>query len=256
MDHSEIDLRQLFQVLRRRLVLLIALPLVAGIVAGLISTFVLSPTYSAQTTLWVIKENSSQINYNDLLLNRNLTKTYAEVAKSRAVMADVISRLQLSEFTVTELQEKLTVTPVRDTEILSFAVEDGDPARAAAIANAVAEAFKVQIRDFMQVENVAVVDPAMIPIDPIKPRKLMNVAVALVLGGMAAVGLTFLLEYLDTSLKSPEDVTRHLGLPVLGVIPVIAVEEEGGQTAEAAPTPSTGSRVGRHGRRKKGVVQG
>lgn len=250
MAQSEIDLRQLFLVLRRRLALLVAMPVVAGLVAGIISVFVLSPVYSAQTTLWVIKENSSQINYNDLLLNRNLTKTYAEVAKSRAVMADVIGALSLSQFTIEQLQAKLTVTPVRDTEILSFEVEDADPARAAAIANAVADSFKQQIRSFMQVENVAVVDKAMIPTDPIKPRKLMNVAVAVVLGGMAAVGAVFLLEYLDTTLKSPDDVTECLGLPVLGLIPTIEPESAAETTmaVDAGPTRSS--------RRKKGVMQG
>jgi capsular polysaccharide biosynthesis protein len=83
LDQSEIDLRQLFQVLRRRLALLLVMPIVAGLVAGVISAFVLQPVYSAETTLWVIKDDTTQINYNDLLLSRNLTKTYAEVAKSR-----------------------------------------------------------------------------------------------------------------------------------------------------------------------------
>jgi capsular polysaccharide biosynthesis protein len=76
----------------------------------------------------------------------------------------------------------------------------------------------------MKVENVVVVDHAQVPESPIKPRKTMNVAIAFVLGAMAAVGLIFLLEYLDTSIKTPEDVTTHLGLPVLGVIPLIEVD--------------------------------
>lgn len=250
MDQSEIDLRQLFLVLRRRLALLIMMPIVAGLVAGIVSVFVLSPVYSAQTTIWVIKDDTSQLSYNDVLLSRNLTKTYAEVAKSRGVMVDVISSLGLTGITVEQLQEKLTVTPVRDTEILSFAVEDADPARAAAIANAVSDSFQGQIRSFMKVENVAVVDRAAIPADPIKPRKLMNVAVAVVLGGMAAVGVVFLLEYLDTTLKSPEEVSQHLGLPVLGLIPTIEPEPVA-EMAQATESSST-----RSSRRKKGVVQG
>lgn len=251
MDQSEIDLRQLFHVLRRRLVLLITMPVIAGLVAGVISAFILSPAYSAQTTLWVIKDDTSQISYNDVLLSRNLTKTYAEVAKSRAVMSDVINNLALSGITVEQLQAKLTVTPVRDTEILSFAIEDEDPARAAAIANAVASSFQTQIRSFMQVQNVAIVDRATVPASPIKPRKLMNVAVAIVLGGMAAVGVVFLLEYLDTTLKSPDDVSRHLGLPVLGLIPSIEPE-----VLPEGATPAAETGPSRSSRRKKGVVQG
>lgn len=219
MQDQELDLREVLYVLRRRLLLIVALPVAAALVAGLVSQFLLTPIYQASTTLWVIKDDAAQISYNDLLLSRNLTKTYAEVARSRAVMADVIDRLGLSGVTVEALQKKLTVTPVRDTEILSISVEDADPAMAARLADAVAAAFIGQIHSFMKVENVAVVDPALVPTDPVRPRKAMNVAVAFVLGGMVAVGLAFLLEFLDTSVRTPEDVQRHLGLPVLATIP-------------------------------------
>jgi len=226
LEQQELDLRDLLYIFRRRLLLIIVLPVVAALTAALISFFVLSPVYQSSTALWVMKENGAdQINYNDLLLNRNLTKTYAEVAKSRVVMADVIERLHLTNVTVEDLQAKLTVTPVRDTEILSFTVEDTDPAMAARLATAVAEAFKRQVVNHMKAENVVVMDPAVEPVDPVKPRKAMNTAIAFVLGLMAAVGLAFLLEYLDTTLKSADDVTRHLGLPVLAVIPALDVEQ-------------------------------
>lgn len=228
----ELDLRDLLYVLRRRLLLIVAVPVVAALVAGLVSWFLLTPVYEASTTLWVIKDDTAQMSYNDIMLNRNLTKTYAEVARSRVVMADVIDQLGLRGVTVEDLQEKVTVTAVRDTEILSLTVEDESPAMAAQLADTLAAAFREQIRSFMQVENVAVVDQAMVPQDPIKPRKVLNVAIAFVLGGMVAVGLAFLLEYLDTTIRTREDVTRHLGLPVLASIPVF----DANQQADAAPT--------------------
>lgn len=220
MQNQEIDLREIFQTLRRRMLIIVAVPLLSALTAGLISVYVLDPVYSASTTLWVIrKDNPGQIQLSDVMLSRNLTKTYAEVAKSRAVMADVIRDLELKDISVTALQRSLSVTPVRDTEILSFTVSNGNPAMAAQVANAVAEAFKAQIRSYMNVENVVVVDPALVPSSPVKPRPLLNVALAFVLGLMTAVGLAFLLEALDTSIKSPDAVVKHLGMPVLGIIP-------------------------------------
>lgn len=224
MEQTELDLREIFLVLRRRLWLILSIPVLAAVMAGIISVFFLTPIYSASTTLWVIKDGA-QINYNELLLNRNLTKTYAEIGKSRVMMADVIERRQLQGITIEELQGKVSVTTKRDTEILQFTIEDSDPVMAAALADAVAEAFKRQIKSYMKVENVVVVDLAVIPTSPIKPRPLTNVVVAAVLGGMVALGVAFLLEYLDTSIKSPDDVTRHLGLPVLGMIPVFGDSE-------------------------------
>lgn len=226
MDHAELDLRSLLMTLRRRFWLLVALPIVAAVVAGVVSYYVLDPIYAASTTIWVVKDGSGQINYNDLMLSRNLTKTYAEVAKSRAVMADALALAKVSDLSVSKVQGMLTVTPVRDTEIIQFTIQDGDPERASRLAAAVAEAFKGQIKSFMKVENVAIVDAAQVPLSPVKPRPLMNIAVATVLGAMAAVGLVFLLEYMDTSVKSPEDVTSRLGMTVLGVIPVIEPENQ------------------------------
>lgn len=219
MDEMELDLHEILYILRRRLWLLLALPLVAAVTAWAVSAFLTAPTYQASTTLWVIQEGGAgQISYNDLLLNRNLTKTYAEIARSRTVLQQAIERLGL-DLTVNELADRLTTAAVRDTELISLTVKDRDPVRAAEIANAVAAAFQEQIRVYMKVENVAVVDRATPAADPVSPRVLMNTAVALVLGGMLAVGLAFLLEYLDTSIRTPEDVQRHLGLPVLATIP-------------------------------------
>ncbi|HEY3368824.1 MAG TPA: Wzz/FepE/Etk N-terminal domain-containing protein [Symbiobacteriaceae bacterium] len=222
MDQPELDLRELLHILRRRLWLIVTVPVVAAVVAGAISVFVLQPVYSASTTLWVIKDNTTgQVNYNDVLMSQNLTKTYAEVAKSRTVLAGALKGSHAAtDLTVEQLQKKLTVTAVRDTQILSFSVEDRDPVLATKLADGVAESFKQEIVGFMKVENVKIVDEALVPTLPVSPRKTMNVAIAFVLGALAAVGTAFLLELLDTSIKTPDDVTRHLGLPVLGTIPV------------------------------------
>jgi capsular polysaccharide biosynthesis protein len=72
--------------------------------------------------------------------------------------------------------------------------------------------------------SVTVVSPANTPTAPIKPNKQLNIMLSLVLGLMVFVGLAFLLEYLDYTIKTPEDVERHLELPVLGVVPAADVK--------------------------------
>lgn len=68
--------------------------------------------------------------------------------------------------------------------------------------------------------NISLVSPALVPAVPIKPRKTLNMAVAGVLGLMVSVVLAFLLEYMDDTIKTAEDVARALDLPTLGNIPV------------------------------------
>ncbi len=67
--------------------------------------------------------------------------------------------------------------------------------------------------------SVVVVSEASIPIEPIKPNKELNIAIALILGLIIFTLLAFVLERLDYTLKTPEDLSRELEMPVLGVIP-------------------------------------
>jgi succinoglycan biosynthesis transport protein ExoP len=69
--------------------------------------------------------------------------------------------------------------------------------------------------------TVTIMSEASIPTSPIKPNKKLNMAIAMVLGLMVFTGLAFLLEYLDNTIKTPDDVAAHLDLPVLGVIPLV-----------------------------------
>ncbi|MFA7467756.1 MAG: Wzz/FepE/Etk N-terminal domain-containing protein [Desulfotomaculaceae bacterium] len=71
--------------------------------------------------------------------------------------------------------------------------------------------------------TINIASPALVPANPIKPNKQLNIAIALVLGLMVALGLAFLLEFMDNTIKTPEDITKHMGLPVIGTIPVSGV---------------------------------
>ena len=71
----------------------------------------------------------------------------------------------------------------------------------------------------VRTSNVSIIDPAEPPLYPSRPRKLLSLLLSAVVGLMAGVGMAFFLEYLDNSLKSPEDVERQLGLPNLAVVP-------------------------------------
>jgi len=68
--------------------------------------------------------------------------------------------------------------------------------------------------------SVVVISQANIPSSPVKPNKKLNIAIALLLGLMVFTLLAFILEYLDNTLKTPDDITRELDLPVLGLIPL------------------------------------
>ena len=78
---------------------------------------------------------------------------------------------------------------------------------------------ETRIAEAMQTADVQVIDRAVLPERPVKPRIKLNIAIACVLGLFIGVGAAFLLDFMDTSIKTKEEAEAILGLPVLGQIP-------------------------------------
>ncbi|MDB8558251.1 YveK family protein [Turicibacter sanguinis] len=216
----EIDLSEIFGMLKKRWLMIFSITAVAVIAAGVISFFVLTPVYESSSTLLVsYKQNQETVmTYNDLTMSQKLVNTYSEIIKSRSISEAVLKKLDL-DLSTEELSKKITVSTVSDTEIIRVKVSDTDPEMAALIANTVSDVFKKEIKNIMEIDNVSTIDTAKASENPVKPNKLMNVAIAGVLGVMVSVGLVFVLEFLDRTYKTPADVERHLGLPIIGAIP-------------------------------------
>ncbi|MCL0107575.1 Wzz/FepE/Etk N-terminal domain-containing protein [Peptococcaceae bacterium] len=216
-----IDLREILHILKKNKHILIIVPLVAMIVAAFISFFVLKPVYQSFAVLMVGRtypgEHAPLIQYHNLLIADKLVQTYGEIARSRSVLEEVIE-LENLETTVEGLSEQIQVSALKNTQLIKIAVNDTDPEKAARIANRVADVLMVKVVEIMRVDNVKVIDRAIVPNTPIKPNKKLNIIIAGVLGLMVAVGLVFLKESLDRTIKTSDDVKKHLELPVLGNI--------------------------------------
>ena len=224
MKLEEISIRELFFILKKWIWLIIGLLIISMVISGLVSYYVLDKEYQAFTTLMVGKpqdyKSENTLEYNDLILNQKLVSTYGELIKTRSVSDKVIANLNLP-ISYTTFASKVNVSLVKDTEIIKIQVTDGNPVLAADIANETADVFMEVVKEIMRVENVQVIDPAQVPTSPVSPRPLMNIAIAGVLGIMLGVFIAFLKEFLDNSLKTPEDVEKYLGVPVLGTIPLV-----------------------------------
>jgi capsular polysaccharide biosynthesis protein len=222
MELETLDLRDIFSIIWKRMFMIVSIVVVSTITVGVISYFVLEKEYQATTTLIVGKSNEAtqdyQLQYNDVMLYQKLVKTYQEIAKSRTIAQEVIGSLGLS-YSTAELQEKITVSAVGDTQVISIQIVDHNPSLAAQIANKLVEVFKEQIVEIMKVESVNVIDEAVVPNLPIRPRPVMNVAMAFAASLMVGLGIAFLLDYMDRTIKTAQDVETYLELPVIGEIP-------------------------------------
>lgn len=223
MEETTIELREYFEILMKRIWVVVLVTFTATVVSGIVSFFVVTPIYEASTQLLVNKnESKSDIlvpSYNDIQSNLKLIETYNVIIKSPRILEESIANMGL-EMTAAQLGEKIKVNAVQNSQVMSITVSDPDPAQAVLIANGIAQTFRAEIVDIMNVDNVQVLAEAKMleTQSPVKPKPLLNMVIAFVVGLMTSVGIVFLLEYLDNTIKSEQDIERVLGLSVLGTI--------------------------------------
>ncbi|MED3957432.1 Wzz/FepE/Etk N-terminal domain-containing protein [Priestia aryabhattai] len=219
-----ISLRELFAVLRKRLWLIVLITIIAATVSAVISFFVLTPVYESKTQILVNQAKNDQQLYSNQTVQTNvqLINTYNDIITSPAILDKVVKELKLDK-SAASLSGQIQVTSAQDSQVAQIVVQDTSAKRAADIANTTASVFQKQVPKLMNVDNVKVLSKAALGENPspVKPQPLMNVAIAIVVGLMVGVGLSFLLEYLDNTLKTEQDIENILELPVMGVITTI-----------------------------------
>ncbi|WP_144551433.1 YveK family protein [Bacillus mycoides] len=237
-----ISLKELFAILRKRLVMILAITIGAALVSAIVSFYFITPIYQTSTQILVNqKKQEGIVQPGEIQTSLQLTNTYKVIVKSPVILDQVKEKLKLNMSTGA-LNSKISVGNEKDSQVMVVAVQDKDPKLARDIANTTAEVFQSEIAKIMSVDNVTILSKAEVTDGqaPIKPNKMLNVAIAFVVGLMASVGLAFLLEYLDNTMKKEEDIEKLLGVPVLGV--VSRMEE----TGSASGSLSSTKRVGGH----------
>lgn len=216
-----IRLKDLFDILRKRMAFIFLISIGSVLISGIVSFCFITPIYQTSTQILVNQKTQAEknIQYNEVQTNLQLTNTYKEIVKSPVILDQVKENLKLN-ISTGALHEMVNVENQKDSQIIVITVQEKDAKLARDIANTTAEVFKSEIAKIMSVDNVTILSQAEVTEgqSPIKPNKMLNVAIAFVVGLMASVGLVFLLDYLDNTLKKEEDIERVLGITVLGVV--------------------------------------
>ncbi|MDD9795164.1 YveK family protein [Priestia megaterium] len=224
---DSINLKQILGVIKKRLWVIALITIIAATISGVVSFFVLTPVYEANTQILVNQAKSKEQFYNssELQTNVQLIQTYNDIIKSPAILGEVTKQLNL-DLTPKQLSNQIQVTNSQDSQVAHIVVQDTNARLAVKIANTTAAVFKKEVPKIMSIDNVSILAKAQLDeaLSPIKPQPFLNIAIAVVVGLMLSVGLAFLLEYLDNTIKNEQDVERILQLPVIGVISVIKEE--------------------------------
>lgn len=274
---------------------LVVLCAVIGGAAAFLVSINMTPIYQASSKVMINEARTpTATNYNDILASERVARTYADLMKRDSVMAEAFVRLGLDPALVESQITAVTVSPVRDTQLVALTIEGPNPQLVAAVANTLPSVFVDELRKIQsgrfseskaslsqqldemsrQVEttklrlgeleqqrtaqeemeytqlsgaltqyqtsyanllqsfealrlteaqstdSVVLMEAAAVPTAPVRPRVLVNTLLAAVVGALAALGIVFLLEYLDDRVQTPEDLQRIATVPVLGAIGV------------------------------------
>lgn len=222
MEEQEIRLDEIFDALKKRWLMIVSITLTAAIIAAVLSFFVIKPKYEASTKLFIGKEEAESQGYsqNDVTMYQKLMKTYTATIKTKDLVEKALGSSNLEVDTKSVL-ENLTVTSLADTQILEVKYKSIDPIEAKTIIEEITDEFIETSKKLVPNGNIQIIESVELPEKPVSPNKKMNIAIAFALGLMVGVGLSLLLEFLDNTFKTKEQVERELEIPVIGTIPQV-----------------------------------
>lgn len=213
-------LLELLQLLKKKLYLVIILPLVCGIAAAGVSWGLMANEYTSSVSLYVLTtsdQTSSVITSSDTTASQQLANDIAALAESNRVVNDTAKALNM-----TDLDDyQISVDSATTNRIITLNVT-GDSAEAVAvIADELAENLASTAVEVMEVRAVNIIDEAQVPEDPSGPNRIMYTLVAILAGLFLAVAWIVFIDMIDTTVKSEDEIQDLLGLSVLGNMPTV-----------------------------------
>lgn len=216
---EEIDLKELFDFIKKRLGLIIIIMAIVSILGCLYGLFFQTPMYKSYTTIVLGSSESSNtsITTNDITLNKNLVNTYAEIVKSRRILAQVIEELNL-DMGYENLSKRISVSALNNTEIIKITVNHKDPKVAMNVSNSIAEVFSSEISSLYKMDNVSILDYAIQSDIPYNINVTKQLIIYIIIGFVLGFGIVFIIFYFDRTVKSLEQIEQKIKLPILGSV--------------------------------------
>lgn len=225
MEEKDLDFSYIMHTIFKRF-LIIFLFIILGLGIAIFYNYGAPIIYESNTTLYVQPDvEKSEIDYEGILTNQKMIKTYTEIIKSRKIINKVIKNLNLSS-NYKSVYKMLSISSINDTEIITISVKNESPMMAKDIANETANVFIKEIKKTMEINNIKIIDKAIVGKDPVEPRILFNCFLGTGAGLFVGLLLAFLIESMDTKVKTHEDVKKYLHLKTLGVIPHNSIDNE------------------------------
>lgn len=217
-DEMEIDLREIFYALKKRIFMILAVGLLCGCLSCVYTKFFMTPVYTSTSSMLVLTKETTLSSLADLQMGSQLTKDYTVLTTSREVLQKVIENQELN-ISYKALKSCITLDNPTDTRILNVSVTYPDAEKAKAIVDELANVASSYIGDKMEVIPPKIIEDGEIPTVQTSPSMSKNTMIGLVAGLILSAGIVVVITIMNDSIKTEDDIEKYLGISTLAVVP-------------------------------------
>lgn len=227
-EHIEIDLKEFFSVLVKKIWIVLLCAVILGTSAYVYTLNFVAPMYKANVSIYVNNNsdrNGTTINSADLAVALRLVQTYVNIIQSDAVLDKVISETGLL-LSADQVRAMITAEAMEETEMFKVTVTTPSAQMSADLANAIATVAPGEISNIIEGSSAKVIDHAKVPKKQASPNYVTSAALGAVVGAAVACLVILIQVASDKRIKSEEDLLKICDIPVMGVIPSLAAENK------------------------------
>ena len=218
-DEIEIDLLEIFFVLKSKMLIILASMIVFGGIMFGYSTLLAQPVYQSTARMYILTQSTSLTSLADIQVGTNLTQDYKVMITSRTVVEQVIENLQL-DCTYGQMVQQISINNPTNTRIIELTIQDNIPEDAKLIVDEFVDVSREKISNIMVTDPPSVVDYGNMPVNPVSPNVMKNTIIGAALGAFLACAMVIVIFLMDDTVKNADDVEKYLGLNTLTSIPL------------------------------------
>lgn len=226
---EELDLKELFNIFWSRKVYIALITIIFVLMGVVYTLLMIKPKYKASTRLILAKmettseTNKDSITSTEITLNQKLLPTYSALIKEKSLLTQVINNLGI-DVSEKALEKNVSINLVSDSELIEITIINENPEYAALIANELARVFIDKVSEIYNINNVSVIRKAEADNLPYNINHTKDIVIFAFIGIVVAAVYALVANMLDTTIKTSEDIDKHVKLTVLAEIPLYESE--------------------------------